>query len=208
MLARTGEEAAALADTVGYPVAAKLSASGLLHKSDVDGVRLNLDDRDAVRHAFDELTAGARARLLGESVEGVLIQPMITGGIETLVGATDDPLFGPLIAVGLGGIYVEAMDAVRFRLAPLTDRDADELLRSIPGYRVLEGVRGRPRCDIEALADVVLRVSRLAEDIPEIQELDLNPVMVLPAGAGCRIVDARMKVAPQPATWTPGSSAA
>jgi acyl-CoA synthetase (NDP forming) len=119
---------------------------------------------------------------------------MITGGVETIIGVADDPLFGPLVAFGLGGVHVEILGDVRFRLAPLTDRDADELLREIRGLRLLQGYRGHPPADLDALRELLLRVSRLAIEIPEIAELDLNPVMAMAPGHGCRIVDARIRV--------------
>jgi len=128
------------------------------------------------------------------TVDGVAIQPMPGAGVETMIGVAADRLFGPLVAFGLGGTLVELMGDVRFRIAPLTDRDADELLHEIRGFPLLQGFRGRPPSDIEALRDVLLRVSRLADEIPEIVELDLNPVIALPDGDGCRIVDARIKV--------------
>jgi acyl-CoA synthetase (NDP forming) len=140
----------------------------------------------------------ARAKKAGasETVPGVLIQPMLKGGVETMIGVAADPLFGPLIGFGLGGIYVELMGDMRFRIAPLTDRDADELIHDIRGFPLLEGYRGQPAADVDALRDVLLRLSRLADDVPEIVELDLNPVIALPRGHGCRIVDARIKVRP------------
>jgi acyl-CoA synthetase (NDP forming) len=127
-------------------------------------------------------------------MEGVLVQPMMTGGVEVMIGVTDDPLFGPLIAFGLGGIHVEILGDVQFRITPLTDRDAAEMIRGIKGYRLLTGYRGHPPADLEALEDTLLRVSRLVEEIPEISELDLNPIFALPPGQGCRIVDARIRV--------------
>jgi acyl-CoA synthetase (NDP forming) len=127
--------------------------------------------------------------------EGIVIQPMITTGVETIIGVTDDPVFGSLVAFGLGGIHVEVLKDVHFRVAPLTDRDADELLHEVRGYRLLEGYRGHPAADTDALRDVLLRIARLAEEVPEIVELDLNPVIALPPGNGCRIVDARIRVA-------------
>jgi acyl-CoA synthetase (NDP forming) len=120
---------------------------------------------------------------------------MIAGGVETIVGVTEDRLFGPLVGFGLGGTQVEILGDMRFRIAPLTDRDADELLHEVRGFPLLQGYRGRSAADLEALRDVLLRVSRLAEALPEIAELDLNPVMALAPGKGCRIVDARIRVA-------------
>jgi acetate---CoA ligase (ADP-forming) len=195
-VARNREDAAASAAVLGFPVVAKIQSPRLQHKTDVGGVVLNLPDQDAVRTAFDELLA--RAAIAGVPTEEtvVLIQPMLKGGVETIVGITADPLFGPLIGFGLGGIHVELMGDMRFRIAPLTDRDADELLHDTHGFRLLQGYRGRPAADIGALREVLLRLSRLADQVPEIVELDLNPVMALPDGHGCRVVDARIKVKP------------
>jgi acyl-CoA synthetase (NDP forming) len=115
-------------------------------------------------------------------------------GIETMIGVVHDAVFGPLVGFGLGGVNVELLGDVRFRIAPLTDRDVDDLMHEARGYALLEGYRGQPRADIEALREILLRVSRLADDVPEILELDLNPVIVPPEGHGCRLVDARIKV--------------
>lgn len=124
-------------------------------------------------------------------MDGVLVQPMISG-VELVIGVTQDPLFGPLIGFGLGGIHVEILKDVCFRITLITDRDTKEIIRSIKGYRLLQGYRGHPPADIEALEDLLLRVSRLVEEVPELVELDLNPVMALPPGRGCLIVDARI----------------
>ena len=115
-----------------------------------------------------------------------------------MVGMTRDPLFGPVIAFGLGGIHVEILGDVQCRITPLTDRDAAEMIRRIKGYRLLTGYRGQPAADLKAIEEVLLRLSRLVEEIPEISELDLNPIFALPPGQGCRIVDARIRVAPPP----------
>lgn len=197
VIARSADEAAALAGLFGYPVVAKLQARALLHKSDAGAVQVGLSSDRAVRSAFHDLTAvGATLGALdpGEG-EGVVVQPMVEGGVETMIGITDDPLFGPLVAFGLGGVHVEVLHDVGFRVAPLTDRDAEELLHGIRGYKLLEGYRGHPPADISALRELLLRVSRLAETVPEIAELDLNPVIALSPGKGCRIVDARIRVA-------------
>ncbi len=189
-VARTADEAAALAAVMGFPVVAKISSSRVQHKTDVGGVKVNLADAQAVRTAFTSIRNAA-----GEPTDAdVLIQPMIAGGIETMMGIVQDPAFGPLVAFGLGGINVELLGDVHFRIAPLTDRDVDELLRGIRGYQLLLGYRGHPPADLDALREVLLRLSHLTNEVPEIAELDLNPVIALPPGQGCRIVDARIRV--------------
>jgi acetate---CoA ligase (ADP-forming) len=193
-VARTAQEAVEIATQIGFPVAVKLASHELVHKTELGGVRLNLTDADAVRIAFDEI----RNRLEGENqlhaMDGVLVQPMISGGVEVMMGATQDPLFGPLIAFGLGGVYVEILADVSFRVTPLTDRDAAEMVRSIRGYRLLQGYRGHPPANVEDIEEILLRLSRLVEEIPEISEVDLNPVIAMPPGEICRIVDARIRV--------------
>ena len=186
-LARTADEAADIARRTGFPVAAKLASPHVLHKSDIGAVRLHLQDETAVRCAFEEIRQ--------DGMEGILIQRMISAGVELMVGVTEDPLFGPLIAFGLGGIHVEILGDVRFRVTPLTDHDAREMVREIRGYRLLEGYRWHAPADIGAIEEVLLRVSRMVEDIPEIRELDLNPIFALPPGLGCAAADARIRVA-------------
>jgi len=193
-IARSADEAAALARVIGFPVVAKLSARAVQHKSDIGGVCVNLATDRAVRGAFTDIMAAARSVTSDDQIEGVLIQSMISGGIETMVGIASDPLFGPVVAFGLGGVNVEILADVRFRIAPLTDVDADELLHEIRSLPLLQGYRGRPAADLAALRELLLRVSRLASEVPEIAELDLNPVMALAPGLGCRIVDARVRV--------------
>ncbi len=201
-VATGAEDAVKLACKIGFPVAVKLASHNILHKTEMGGVRLHLADEKAVRDAFEAI----RARLAQENklaaMEGVLIQPMLSGGVEVMIGMTRDPLFGPLLAFGLGGIHVEILGDVQFRIAPLTDRDAAQMVREIKGYRLLTGYRGQPAVDVKAIEEVLLRISRLVEEIPEIHELDLNPVFALPDAQGCKIVDARIRVeasAPRPA---------
>lgn len=193
-VATSAEDAVKLACKMGFPVAVKLASRQIVHKTEVGAVRLNLADEQAVRDAFEAI----RTRLVQENkldaMEGVLIQPMLSGGVEVMAGMTRDPLFGPLLAFGLGGIHVEILGDVRFRITPLTDRDASEMVREIKGYRMLQGYRGQPPADIKAIEDILLRISHLVEEIPEISELDLNPIFALPEGQGCRIVDARIQV--------------
>ena len=193
-VAHTADDAAALGAVMGFPVAAKILSHAVQHKTELGGVRLNLQNEAAVRRAFHDIVGRARDAGVLDTLDGVLIQPMITGGVETIIGVSADRLFGPLIGFGLGGVQVELLGDVRFRIAPLTDRDVDELLHEIRGFKLLQGFRGQPAADVEALRDVLLRVSRMADELPEIVELDLNPVIALPAGHGCRIVDARIKV--------------
>jgi acetate---CoA ligase (ADP-forming) len=193
-LTRSPDEAVALARVLGFPVAAKLSARGIQHKTDIGAVRLNLEKPSSVRRAFAEIVACARKLVPADQIDGVLIQSMIADGVETMIGVADDPLFGPLVGFGLGGIHVEVLGDVQFRVAPLTDRDVDELLHGIRGLPLLQGYRGHAPGDLDALREILLRVSRLAVEVPEIVELDLNPVIALAPGKGCRIVDARVKV--------------
>jgi acetate---CoA ligase (ADP-forming) len=190
-LVRSPDEAIAEARRIGFPVALKTSAAGVIHKTDAGGVRLNLSDASSVRQAFDEVSTIGGAGT-------AIVQPMIADGIETMMGIVHDRLFGALVAFGLGGIHVEIFKDVHVRLAPLTDRDVDELIHSVKGFPLLQGYRGHAAADIDALRDALLRLSRLADEVPEIVELDLNPVMALPPGDGCRIVDARIRVADAP----------
>jgi len=198
-VARTADEAAELAQRIGFPVAVKLASHVIVHKTEMGGIMLNLTDEAAVRQAFATIRQRLAEHDNVQAMEGVLVQPMLTGGVEVMVGVTTDPLFGPLIAFGLGGIHVEILGDVRFRITPLTDRDASEMVREIRGFRLLEGYRGHPPADVKALEEVLLRISLMVEEVPEITELDLNPIFAFPPGEGCQIVDARLRVeSPKP----------
>jgi acyl-CoA synthetase (NDP forming) len=196
----SAHDAVAAAEELGYPVALKVVSDQIIHKTDAGGVKLDLRDADAVARAYDAISSGLVEGGLPASsadkpaTQSALVQSMVTGGVELMVGVTHDELFGPLIGFGLGGIHVEVLADVTFRMAPLTDRDAREMIREVRAFRLLEGYRGHPAADIAAVEDVLLRVSRLVEDVPEIVELDLNPVIALGPGQGCRIVDARIRV--------------
>jgi acetyl coenzyme A synthetase (ADP forming)-like protein len=195
-VAHTSDEAATLASSIGFPVAVKLVSRRLVHKTEFGGVLLNIRDAEEAQAAFHDI----REKLIKsghvDAFDGVLVQPMIRSGTEVFVGVTQDPLFGPLIGFGLGGIHVEILGDVCFRVAPLTDRDAHEMVHGIRGRKLFSGYRGWPPADTAALEQLLLRISALVEDVPEIVELDLNPVMALQPGSGCLIVDARVKVAP------------
>ncbi|VTT99278.1 -binding protein : Putative Acyl-CoA synthetase (NDP forming) OS=Candidatus Nitrospira defluvii GN=NIDE3866 PE=4 SV=1: Acetyltransf_1: CoA_binding_2: Succ_CoA_lig: ATP-grasp_5 [Gemmataceae bacterium] len=194
--AATAEEAVAVAERIGFPVAVKLASRRIVHKSDAGGVHLGLTSAAAVRAAFADIRERVRRGDHPDAMDGVTVQPMLRGGVEVMAGVTHDPLFGPLVAFGLGGVHVEVLGDVAFRVAPLTDRDAAEMVRGIRGYRLLEGYRGHPPADVAALEEALLRLSRLAEEVPEIAEIDLNPVFAFPPGEGCRVADARVRVRP------------
>jgi len=194
VVAKTADEAAALASRLHFPVVVKLDSSSLVHKTDVGGVVLGLNSGDEVRQAFNDIR-GRLARLGRESeMQGVIVQEMVKGGIETIAGVTQDPSFGPLIMFGSGGIYAELVKDVALRLNPLTDLDAKEMVASIKMAKLFEGFRGAPPSDIKAIEDLLLRLSAMVEDLPQIGELDFNPVTVMPTGAGYWVIDAKIMV--------------
>ena len=182
-LASNAGEAAALAEQVGYPVALKRVAPGVVHKSDAGGVTLNLKDAAEVRTAF--------TRMVGSAEQG-LVQQMAPRGLEVIVGSRRDPQFGPLVMFGLGGTYVEVLRDVTFRLAPLSPAEAREMVQKTAAGRLLAGVRGQPPGDIEGVVEALLHVGHLMADLPQISEVDLNPLIVGPAGKGIWAVDVRL----------------
>jgi len=175
-------------------VVAKLVSDQISHKSDVGGVKVDLRHEGDVFSAWEQVSAALTARGLGDQMQGLLIQPLVSGGVECLVGVTRDPTYGPLVAFGLGGVHVELLGDVSFRIPPLTDHTAAELVRSIRSFPLLDGYRGAPPADVAAVEDILLRVSALVEACPRIAELDLNPVKVLGPGQGCVAVDGRVRV--------------
>jgi len=191
-LATSPHEAALFARRIGFPVALKLISPDILHKTDIGGVILNVEDEKAAEVGFEALIARAAAAHPGAHLRGVQVQKMITGGQEVIVGVKRDPTFGPLVMFGLGGVYVEALRDVSFRLAPLTAADAADMIDEVRSAVLLAGLRGAPPADRPALVDVIVRVGQLAADHPEITELDINPLLVLPAGQGAVAVDVRM----------------
>ncbi len=197
VVVQTADDAAQVAAQIGRPVAVKVLSPSALHKSDLGGVLLDLQGEEAVRDAFHKVTS------VVDEVEGVLVQEMVVGGHEVLVGMTEDPLFGPLIVFGMGGVLVELVGDVSFRINPVTDADASRMVREIKSAKLLQGYRSYPAGDIPAVEEVILRVSALADAIPEIREMDLNPVMVLAPGEGAKAVDARIRVKPIAEGWSP-----
>jgi acyl-CoA synthetase (NDP forming) len=194
-LAETADEAASFAREMGFPVALKLASPDILHKTDVGGVILGVASEDKVREGFAAILERARAHNPQARLRGVQVQKMVSGGREVIVGVKRDPTFGPLVMFGLGGVYVEALADVSFRLAPLTSYDAEEMIDEVRSARLLGALRGAPASDREALVDAIVRIGRLAADIPEISELDVNPLMVMPEGQGVWAVDARIILA-------------
>jgi acetyl coenzyme A synthetase (ADP forming)-like protein len=187
-------DAGAAAERLGFPLVAKAVAPGLLHKSDIGGVVLGLESPPAVARAVTTLRQ--RLRAIGKPLDAVFLQREVRGGIEALVGVTTDATFGPLLVCGLGGVLVELVRDVAFRLPPVSDVDARAMLSRLRAARLLDGYRGMPPGDREALVTLVTRVSALVEVVPELRELDLNPVKVLEPGRGVIVVDARMRVSP------------
>jgi acetate---CoA ligase (ADP-forming) len=191
----TGPEAAVdAARTVGFPVVLKMASPDIVHKSDVGGVRLGVRSPDEVRSAYEALLADVARRVPEARVDGVLVQHQLDGGRETIVGVTRDPVFGPLVMFGLGGVFVEVLRDVAFRMPPLDERTANEMVRAIRGIGILTGARGTAPSDLAAIADVLRRVGQLAEDHPRIAELDVNPLMARDEGAVA--LDARVRLVP------------
>jgi acyl-CoA synthetase (NDP forming) len=187
--AETADAAVAAAQALGYPVALKAGAGSIVHKSDVEGVRLGLASAAAVRDAFTAMRAG-----LGRAMGPAVLQPMLAPGVETIVGVVQDPSFGPLVLFGRGGTAAELLRDTALRILPMTDRDAHDLVRSLRSSPLLFGYRGAPEADVDALEDLLLRVGRLAEVVPEVAEMDANPVIVSPEGV--RAVDVKIRLAP------------
>ncbi|MXZ88592.1 MAG: acetyl-CoA synthetase [Dehalococcoidia bacterium] len=192
-LAQTREEAAAQAEAMGYPVALKVVSPNVAHKSDVGGVVLGLESHNEVAEGYDEIIRSVQAAQPSAVIEGVSVQEMASPGVEVIVGMTTDPQFGPVMMFGLGGIMVEVLGDVAFRLAPLGEGDARDMIDEIQGRQVLDGVRGQPPVDIAAIEAMLDRVSEFAAAHPEVAELDLNPVIASPEGAIA--VDARIVLA-------------
>jgi acyl-CoA synthetase (NDP forming) len=192
-LAKTADEAANVAAELSYPVAIKVVSPQITHKSDAGGVKLGLGDAEGVRAAFNTIISSAKAYDPKAQIEGVAVQRMAEPGVEVIVGMTTDPQFGPVLMFGLGGVLVEVLKDVAFRIVPLTERDAREMLHDIQGYPILEGHRGQPGADIAALESLIMKLSAFVEQRPEIVELDLNPVFAYPDGAVA--VDARIVLA-------------
>jgi acetyltransferase len=193
--ARTSAEAARAFEAVGAPAVMKIASPDILHKTDVGGVRLDVGSPEEAARAFVEITSSVRRKAPSAWISGVSVQEMVAGGRELILGMSRDPQFGPLLMFGLGGIAVEVLKDVSFRVAPVSRRDAREMVREIRSYPLLAAFRGSEPMDEDAIVDALLRLSRLSLDFPGIQEIDINPAIVLPRGRGLRAIDCRMAIA-------------
>ena len=196
VLARTVDEAVAAAQQMGFPVALKIVSPDILHKTDVGGVRLNLQDADAVARAFAAIDTSVRRFFPSAAIQGIAVQEMVAGGKEVILGMTRDPSFGPLLMFGLGGIYVEVLKDVAFRVAPIGPDEAEAMIREIRSFPLLRGVRGEKPSDLNAIVDALCRLSQLCVDFPEVLEMDVNPLLVKPEGEGAVAIDARLGLVP------------
>jgi len=189
-VALTSEEAVKFAEGIGYPVVLKIVSPDILHKFDVGGVILNLKSSSEVKDAYESVFKNVKRRKPDAKIVGVLVQEMAPQSTEVIVGATKDPQFGPTLMFGLGGIFVEVLKDVTFRIAPITESDAREMITEVKAYPILKGYRGQPPADVDAIVNILLNTSKLVMDHHEIKELDLNPIMVYEKGA--KTVDARI----------------
>ena len=191
-LAKNENEAAKIAKKIGYPVVMKIASPQIIHKSDAGGVKVNLTNDNEVKAAFKEIVKNAKKYNKKAVIKGVLVVEMVKGGKEMIIGSKLEPGFGSVIMLGMGGIYVEVLKDVTFRLAPVTDREAYDMISSIKTKKILEGVRGEKPSDLNKLAECIQRLSQLVTDFKEIKELDMNPVLVMEKGKGCKILDVRI----------------
>jgi acyl-CoA synthetase (NDP forming) len=189
-LATNKDAAVALSEEIGYPVVLKISSVDITHKSDAGGVKVNLSDKTAVEKAYDEIMASCTAKFPNADIEGISVQGMAQAGTEVIIGMTQDPSFGPVLMFGLGGIFVEVLKDVAFRIVPLEKNDASEMIKEIKGKKLLEGYRGQDPADIPFLEAMLLKLSELVDKTEGIAEIDMNPVFAYKQGAV--VVDARI----------------
>jgi len=197
-LAASKEEAIVISRKLGFPVALKIVSPDIAHKSDVGGVKLGLKTSKQVKEAYDEIISSVQQRYPKAIIDGVSVQKMARPGTEVIIGMTKDAQFGPVLMFGLGGILVELLKDVSFRIVPLEREDAQEMIREIKGYPLLEGYRGSEPVDVSILVEILLKVSRFVDSHPEIKELDLNPIFAYKDGAVA--VDARVVLEGNPTT--------
>jgi len=193
-LAETKKEAISIAKEMGFPVVLKIVSPEIIHKSDSGGVKLSLRNAAEVGRAYSEIMASIKQKEPKAKIQGVSVQKMSRPGVEVIMGMSKDAQFGPVLMFGLGGVFVEVLKDVSFRIVPIVRRDAKQMIEEIKGYPVLQGYRGQEPANITALEDTLLKLSSFIEETPEIKELDLNPIFAYPDGAVA--VDARVIVEP------------
>lgn len=189
-IAKTAQEAVKFSEEIGYPTVLKIVSPDIIHKFDVGGVILNLNSQEATRNAYIKIVENTKKHKSDARINGILVQEMAPPSTEVIIGAIKDSQFGPTLMFGFGGIFVEVMKDVSFRIAPITEEDAKDMISEIKAYPILQGYRGQPPADVETIAKILVNTSRLVIDHKEIRELDLNPVMVYENGA--KTVDARI----------------
>jgi len=191
-IARSLDEAVSFAEEIGYPVVLKIVSEDIIHKTDAGGVALDLENKNEVIDAYQAIMKSCRTKFPKARIRGIEVCEMVPRGVETIVGGTFDPSFGPVVMFGLGGIYVETLKDVTFRAVPLALNDAKKMVRGINAYPILLGVRGEKRKDIEGIVDVLLRVGKLMEKIEDVSDVEINPLMVYEYGEGVKVVDVRI----------------
>jgi len=192
-LARTKDEAVSISERLGYPIVLKIVSSDVVHKSDAGGVKLKIQTQGEVAEAYDAILQSIRGKYSQASIQGISVQKMARPGLEVIIGMYEDKQFGPVLMFGLGGVWVELMKDVSFKLTPMTRQDASDMIKEIKGYALLKGFRGSEPADTNYLEEMILKVAQLVEQKPQIKELDLNPVFAYRDGAIA--VDARIIVA-------------
>jgi len=191
-LAKTKKEAVSTAKKIGFPVVLKIASPQIIHKSDAGGVKVNIQNQKDVENAFDTIIRNAKKYNKKADIKGVLVVEMVKGGKEMIIGSKLEPGFGPVVMLGMGGIYVEVLKDVTFKLAPMTNVEADSMISSIKTKKILEGVRGEKPSDVNKLSECIQRLSQLVSDFNEIKELDMNPVLVMEKNQGCKVLDVRI----------------
>lgn len=189
-VAMSKDDAVKAANRIGYPIVLKIVSPQILHKSDAGGVIIGIENDQEVKDSYDQIIKNSKAYNADAEITGILVQEMAPKGTEIIIGATIDPTFGPTIMFGLGGIFVEILEDVSFRIVPIELVDAREMIKEIKAYKILEGARNTPSSDQKTLADILVKVSNMLIECPEIRELDINPILAYPDGA--KIVDARI----------------
>lgn len=189
-LIKSEEEITGLAKKINFPIVMKIVSPDIIHKTDAGGVKVGIKTEMAAKITYQEIIFKAKKHNKEAKISGVIVYPMVPQGTEIIIGMTKDPHFGPVIMFGLGGIFVEVLKDISFRILPIEERDAREMIAEIKGYEILKGIRGEPPRDIQAIEEVLMKVSKLTMENPEIKEIDLNPVFVF--DKGLQVVDARM----------------